>query len=134
MPHALFMLVSCKPIGFIGVHDAERARVFYGGTLGLRLMRDELPFALVYDAAGFMLRVTPVGNQELRPVKFTVFGWEVPDIEKAVRELTEAGVSFERFGGGMAQDELGIWTSPGGAARVAWFKDPDGNTLSVSQH
>jgi catechol 2,3-dioxygenase-like lactoylglutathione lyase family enzyme len=126
------MLPSYKPIAFVGVKDAEAARAFYGGTLGLRLRKDELPFALVYDAGGFMLRVTPAG--ELRPVKFTVLGWEVPDLEAGVRELQGRGVVFERFGGGMQQDELGIWTAPGGGARVAWFKDPDGNTLSLSQH
>jgi len=133
MPHALLMLASLKPIAFIGVRDKERARTFYGETLGLRLTSDELPFALVYDAGGFMLRVTPVGNQELRPVQFTVLGWETPDIVGTVKELQKGGVHFEHFGGGMPQDELGIWTAPNGV-RVAWFKDPDGNTLSVSQH
>jgi len=127
------MLASLKPIAFVGVRDKDRAREFYGKTLGLRLTSDELPFALVYDAGGFMLRVVPVGDQELRPVKFTVLGWETPDIVSTVKELGNAGVHFEHFGGGMPQDDLGIWTAPNGA-RVAWFRDPDGNVLSVSQH
>jgi hypothetical protein len=77
-----------------------------------------------------MLRVTVVN--ELSPAPFTVLGWQVANIAIAVRSLREAGVEFQRFPG-MPQDELGIWSSPGGA-RVAWFKDLDGNVLSVSQH
>ena len=94
------------------------------------MVSEELPFALVFDLDGVMLRVTTV--KELTPAAYTVLGWRTGDISATVRALQQSGVVFERYPG-MAQDELGIWTVPGGAARVAWFKDPDGNTLSVSQ-
>jgi hypothetical protein len=69
--------------------------------------------------------------RELHPAKHTVLGWEVADIHAKTRELTSRGVRFERYDG-LAQDESGIWTTPSGA-KVAWFKDPDGNTLSLTQ-
>ena len=125
-----FHLSDHDIIGFVAVSDAERARKFYGGTLALPLMEEQLPFALVYNAHGTMLRVSIV--QKVQAAGYTVLGWKVPDINAAAKGLTAAGVQFERYPG-MRQDELGIWTSPGGA-RIAWFKDPDGNTLSVSQH
>jgi hypothetical protein len=77
-----------------------------------------------------MLRVTIAPN--VVAAGYTVLGWKVPDAASAVKALTQAGVVFERYEG-MPQDELGIWTAPGGT-KVAWFKDPDGNVLSVSQH
>ncbi|MGA9461796.1 MAG: VOC family protein [Terracidiphilus sp.] len=117
-------------IGFLSIVDVERAKCFYRDTLGLRLVMDEPPFALVFDANGIMLRLGMA--KEIAPAHGTVLGWQVPEIRAAVNELTQAGVRFERYGG-MDQDELGIWTSPTGA-KVAWFKDPDGNTLSVSEH
>ena len=110
-------------------HHPERARKFYGEILGLPLIEDQLPFALVYDVHGTMLRVTVV--KEVRPASYTVLGWKVPDKAAAVNGLTAAGIKFERYAG-MQQDELGIWTSRRGA-KVAWFKDPDENTLSLSQ-
>jgi catechol 2,3-dioxygenase-like lactoylglutathione lyase family enzyme len=61
---------------------------------------------------------------------YTVLGWQVPDIVDAVKRLRKAGVRFERYDG-MGQDKLGVWQSPSGA-RIAWFKDPDGNTLSIT--
>ena len=76
-----------------------------------------------------MLRVTSVG--EFTPHPFTVLGWETPDIVRDIWKLTEAGVTFERYPG-MKQDQLGIWTAPSGG-QIAWFKDPDGNTLSLTQ-
>ena len=103
--------------------------MFYRDTLGLRLVSEELPFALVFDANGTMLRVSVV--RELSPAQYTVLGWQVPDIFAMAKDLQQAGVQCERFQG-MPQDELGIWKSPSGA-RVAWFKDPDGNTLSLTQ-
>ena len=118
-------------IAFIATRDADRAKAFYRDTLGLSLVSDETPFALVFDAHGTMLRVTPV--KELIPAGYTVLGWQVPDIYAAAKALKKAGVQFERYEG-LQQDELGVWTAPGGAAKVAWFKDPDGNTLSISQH
>jgi hypothetical protein len=83
----------------------------------------------VFDANGIMLRVTNV--PEFKPQVFTVLGWEVPDIGGAVADLTQDGVTFERYDF-PGQDERGIWTAPGGA-QIAWFKDPDGNVLSVTQ-
>jgi catechol 2,3-dioxygenase-like lactoylglutathione lyase family enzyme len=118
-------------VAFVATVDAERARKFYRDTLGLRLVLDQLPFALVFDANGTLLRVTPV--KELNPPGYTVLGWQVPDITHAAQALEKGGVRFERYAG-LEQNELGIWTAPGSAAKVAWFKDPDGNTLSISQH
>ncbi|MEK6324924.1 MAG: VOC family protein [Acidobacteriota bacterium] len=123
------MLGSAQITAFVPTSDSERARQFYVDALGLGFVSDD-PFALVLDANGTTVRVSKVG--EFAPQKFTVLGWEVSDIEKAVMDLEEKGVSFEKYGF-PGQDERGIWTVPGGAAKVAWFKDPDGNVLSVSQ-
>jgi catechol 2,3-dioxygenase-like lactoylglutathione lyase family enzyme len=119
-----------KIIAFVTIVDVERAKQFYRDTLGLTLVREEPPFALVFDANGIMLRLGM--GKERAPVTGTVLGWEVPDAGAAVKELEEAGVHFERYDF-LKQDEQGIWTAPSGA-RVAWFKDPDGNVLSVSEH
>jgi catechol 2,3-dioxygenase-like lactoylglutathione lyase family enzyme len=122
------MLGSCDVVAFVATSEPDRARQFYGDVLGLRLVADE-PAALVFDANGTMLRIAKV--PELAPARHTVLGWSVADIASAVEELTGRGVAFERYEG-FGQDERGIWTSPGGG-RVAWFKDPDGNTLSLTQ-
>jgi catechol 2,3-dioxygenase-like lactoylglutathione lyase family enzyme len=121
------VLADAPFIGFIPVRDLAAARAFYTETLGLRMVADT-PFALVLDAGGTMLRVTPVPEPPALP--FTIAGWKVPDIAAAVRALAGRGVPFTRHDG-MAQDDLGIWTAPGGD-RVAWFTDPDGNTLSLT--
>jgi len=123
------MLASRNLIAFLAVRNADNARAFYRDKLGLPLVSED-QFALVFNANGTMLRVTPVG--EIPTVRWTVLGWEVADIEAAVRALKEGGIQFEQFGG-MGQDEHGIWTAPTGD-KVAWFKDLDGNTLSISQH
>jgi catechol 2,3-dioxygenase-like lactoylglutathione lyase family enzyme len=117
-------------IAFVTIVDVARAKEFYRDTLGLRLVSEEPPFALVFDAHGIMLRLG-MGKQVPAGVG-TVLGWEVPDIAAAVRDLQQAGVHFERYEQ-MKQDELNIWTTPTGA-RVAWFRDPDGNILSISEH
>jgi catechol 2,3-dioxygenase-like lactoylglutathione lyase family enzyme len=117
-------------IAFVTIVDVERAKRFYRDTLGLTLVSEEPPFALVFDAKGIMVRL--VMGRELPKVPGTVLGWQVPEIASAVRELEDAGVRFERFEG-LPQDASGIWTSPTGA-RVAWFRDPDGNILSLSEH
>jgi len=117
-------------IGFLTIVDVDRAREFYRDKLGLRLLSEEPPFALVFEANGIMLRLG-MGKQ-LPPVVGTVLGWEVPDCAAAVIDLQQAGVQFERFPQ-LPQDEMGIWTTPTGA-KVAWFKDPDGNLLSLSEH
>lgn len=123
-------LSSYNIIAFVTIVDVERAKRFYAETLGLRLVSEEPPFALVFDANGIMVRLGM--GKELPPVPGTVLGWQIPDIESAVRALQASGVQFERYGF-MKQDDLGIWTAPTGA-RVAWFKDPDGNILSLSEH
>jgi catechol 2,3-dioxygenase-like lactoylglutathione lyase family enzyme len=122
------MLGSAKVMTFIPTRDAQRAKAFYSGVLGLRLVSED-SFALVFDANGIMLRVTNV--PEFKPQMFTVLGWEVSDIGRAVADLGQSGVNFEKYGF-QGQDERGIWTAPGGA-KVAWFKDPDGNVLGVTQ-
>lgn len=123
------MLQAGRLVGFVGVSDLDRAREFYGDTLGLEL-RDERPYALVADLAGTMLRITAVETPAA--AGYTVLGWAVPDVGAVVDELTARGVVFTRYEG-MGQDGRGIWTAPGGA-RIAWFADPDGNTLSLTQH
>jgi catechol 2,3-dioxygenase-like lactoylglutathione lyase family enzyme len=125
-----FRLSDQSIIGFVATSDPDRAKKFYRDTLGLPLVSEEMPFALVFEAHGTMLRVTIV--EKVVFAGYTVLGWQVPNIVAAAKALSQAGVRFERYSG-MQQDELGIWSSPGGAS-VAWFKDPDGNTLSISQH
>ncbi len=122
------MLGSCEIIAFVSTADADRARAFYENVLGLSFVADEPP-ALVFDANGTMIRIAKV--RELTPAPFTVLGWRVPDIAGAVARLAKSGVSFERFEG-FQQDSLGIWAAPSGG-KVAWFKDPDGNLLSLTQ-
>jgi catechol 2,3-dioxygenase-like lactoylglutathione lyase family enzyme len=124
------ILGTCKLVAFVATTDPEKARAFYEGVLGLRLVEDEKPFALIFDADGIMLRVTTV--REHNPPPFTVLGWDVSSIEATVERLTAAGVEFQRYPGINDGDPKGIWTAPGGA-RVAWFKDPDENVLSVTQ-
>ena len=123
-------LGSYNIIGFVSIVDVSRAKSFYRDTLGLRLIAEEPPFALVFDAHGIMLRLGMA--KELPPAHGTVLVWQVPEISAAVASLAQAGVSFERFEG-LKQDVHGIWTAPTGA-RIAWFKDPDGNILSLSEH
>jgi catechol 2,3-dioxygenase-like lactoylglutathione lyase family enzyme len=123
------MLATSPIIGFIPTQDAARARTFYEQTLGLRFISQD-DFAVVFDANGTMVRITIVG--EFTPAPFTIFGWQVKDIELEVAELAAKGMAFNRYDF-LEQNEAGIWDAPGGA-RVAWFTDPDGNTLSLSQH
>jgi catechol 2,3-dioxygenase-like lactoylglutathione lyase family enzyme len=117
-------------VGFVTIVDVVRAKEFYRDTLGLRLLSEEPPFALVFEANGIMLRLGM--GKDLPPAHGTVLGWQVPDIAAAVKDLGQAGIRFERYDF-MKQDELGIWTTPTGS-KVAWFKDPDGNILSISEH
>jgi catechol 2,3-dioxygenase-like lactoylglutathione lyase family enzyme len=123
------LLDSASIMAFSATADADRAKAFYRDQLGLRLVSDE-PFALVFDAGGTMLRVQKV--KEVRVAQYTALGWQVPDIAAKVEELEKAGVKFEHYGM-PGQDEKGIWTPPGSTAKVAWFKDPDGNILSLTQ-
>lgn len=122
------MLDSAELVGFVAVSDLERARLFYGETLGLALL-DQAPFALIADVNGTMLRITLVEEPVSAP--YTVLGWKVADIRATVDELTGCGLTFTRYDG-MGQDERGIWTAPDGS-KVAWFLDPDGNNLSLTE-
>jgi catechol 2,3-dioxygenase-like lactoylglutathione lyase family enzyme len=124
------MLGSEKLVGFVPITDPARAKAFYAEKLGLKFISED-SFAVVFDANGNLLRLTLMN--EVNPQAFTILGWQVSDIVATVTRLQEAGVAFERYGDFMQQDEFGIWAAPGGA-KVAWFKDPDGNILSVSQH
>lgn len=123
-------LTKSKLIAFIPTSDLTRARKFYESVLGLRFVEEVKPFAIVFDANGTMLRVTAV--QDLHPHPFTVLGWEVASTEKTVQALAGAGVEFLRYPGMNDKDPHAIWNAPSGA-RIAWFKDPDGNVLSVTE-
>ena len=124
------ILGGSKLVAFAPTTDPAKARAFYESVLGLRLVSDEPPFALVFDANGTMLRVTTVREHTAAP--FTVLGWEVASIESTVEQLTAAGVEFLRVPGLNDSTPLPIWTAPGGA-RIAWFHDPDKNVLSLTQ-
>jgi catechol 2,3-dioxygenase-like lactoylglutathione lyase family enzyme len=122
------VLSEASVMSFVATAKPEAARAFYENVLGLTFIEDT-PFALVFDLHGTMLRIQKVPR--VVATTYTALGWHVADIREAVRELTEAGVTFEWFDG-MPQDDLGIWATPDGSA-VAWFKDPDGNILSLAQ-
>ena len=122
------MLLDSDVIGFVHTTDVARARLFYVGVLGLELV-EESPFALVLRSGPTMIRVTPVESHTASP--HTVLGWSVHDLAAVIDGLTSRGVQPLRYDG-LDQDERGIWQAPGGA-RVAWFSDPDGNTLSLTQ-
>lgn len=126
------MLGAAELIAFVPTCDPARARAFYEDVLGLRFVSEDA-FALVLDANGVTVRVANVsGVPDFRPAPFTILGWHVPDVGSSAARLRERGVEFERFDG-MGQDTDGIWTSPSGA-RIAWLKDPDGNTLSITEY
>lgn len=120
---------SAKAMTFIVTRDRETARKFYGDTLGFQAASED-DFALVYDLNGTMLRISTLKDHA--PQRHTVLGWEVPDIEAAVKALKAKGVTFNVYDG-FGQDALGIWTAPGSTNKVAWFLDPDGNNLSLTQ-
>ena len=122
------MLGSCEVIAFGATAQPAKAKDFYENILGLRLVSDE-PFALVFDANGTMIRISKV--QVVNPARHTIFGWMVPDVRHTVGELRAKGVAFEHYDG-LPQDEMGICRFPGGS-EVAWFRDPDGNKLSLTQ-
>jgi catechol 2,3-dioxygenase-like lactoylglutathione lyase family enzyme len=124
------MLGSTNIVAFVPTKDREQSRAFYQDILGPRFVKDD-GFATVMDANGIMVRIAKVPD-DFKPLPFTILGWQVAGIEKVVAELRKKGIQFEIFGF-FKQDELGIWTAPSGD-KVAWFKDPDGNVLSVSEH
>ena len=121
-------LGSASIVAFVPTTDVARARDFYRGVLGLTV-EETNDFACVLRGGGTMLRVTTVDS--FTPHPFTVLGWAVDNIAATMAELTAAGVTFNRYDG-MGQDEHGVWTAPSGA-RIAWFPDPDGNVLSLTQ-
>jgi catechol 2,3-dioxygenase-like lactoylglutathione lyase family enzyme len=117
-----------NPILFLATANAEQSRTFYEGTLGLKFIADEPP-ALVFRVGGSMLRIQKV--EQVCAAPYTALGWAVPDIRKTVHELSNVGAVFQRWES-LNQDDLGIWRSPSGAS-VAWFRDPDGHVLSLTQ-
>ena len=116
-------------MGFVPTGNSKASRRFYEDVLGMRFVSDD-GFATVMDAGGTTVRIVKVG--QFTPQRFTVMGWEVERIGEVAEDLRGAGVVFERYGF-PGQGEDGIWHAPGGA-KVAWFKDPDGNVLSISEH
>ena len=127
------MVVDTMPlnriVAFLNTAQPDACIAFYGDALGFRFVKDD-GFALVFDAFGTMMRI--VKARAVHPAQGTVLGWQVEDIDETIAQLTQAGVVFERFPG-FAHADNGVFTFPGGD-KVAWFKDPDGNVLSVSQH
>ena len=125
------MLENADLIAFVPTRDPQKSRRFYQQTLGLEFVSED-PFAIVFNANGVMLRIANVSTIEnFKPASFTILGWRVPNAETTVRALGEKGIEFERFPD-INQNPLGIWHSPSGA-QVAWFKDPDGNILSITE-
>ena len=125
------VLGSADVVAFVPTRNPKKARRFYEKVLGLEF-RDEDSFASVFSANGVMLRVADVSSvRNFKPAPYTILGWRVDSVESAVAALRARGVRFQRFAG-MGQNRAGIWTSPSGA-KVAWFKDPDGNTLSITE-
>ena len=126
------MLGTASLVAFVPSRDPARARAFYEGVLGLAFESEDA-FALVLSSNGVTVRVANVaGVPDFRPAPFTILGWHVPRVDSVAAALQARGVTFERYDG-MRQDALGVWTSPSGA-RVAWFKDPDGNVLSITEY
>ena len=122
-------LATATAMTFIATADRDRAKAFYRDTLGLALTHED-EFACVFDLDGIALRVSTTPG--FVPQSHTVLGWQVVDIAASIRALRDAGVVFTIYDG-FGQDELGIWSPPGGGTRVAWFTDPDGNVLSLAQ-
>ena len=115
-------------MGFIPTTDAARARRFYEDVLELSFVSED-PFALVVVSGGTFLRIAKL--EQFKPAAYTILGWQVKDIEREVRGLAARGVSCKKYPP-LEQTDLGVWTAPGGS-KIAWFQDPDGNVLSVSQ-
>jgi catechol 2,3-dioxygenase-like lactoylglutathione lyase family enzyme len=122
------MLSRSGLICFAATSNAPKARKFYEETLGLKFLSGD-QFALVFEANGTMLRIQIV--DQVNPHGYTTLGWKVADIEKEVQTLLQRGVRFARYEG-MDQEKSGIWTAPS-KAKIAWFSDPDGNILSLTE-
>ena len=124
------MLEHAELLAFIPTIDGERARRFYVDTLGLTFVSDD-QFAITIRSGKTDIRVSRM--DAFNPAPYTILGWKVPEIAATAQQLTAAGITFERYPF-LEQDPNGIWSAPDGAAKVAWFKDPDGNVISISQH
>jgi len=122
------VLDGAQLVAFLACTDLTRAEGFFGGVLGLEHL-ETTGYAAVFRSGPTTLRVTLV--EQVTPAQYTVLGWTVPDIRAGLLALAERGVPAVRFGG-MPQDGDGVWTTPDGS-RVAWFHDPDGNLLSLTQ-
>jgi len=122
------MLGSSPIIAFASTTDSKRAVAFYRDILGLRLVSED-PFAAVFDANGTMFRVASA--PKVKPAPYTILGWQVAHINKVIDGLRKRGVEFNRYDS-MPQDDRGAWKSPSGA-KIAWFQDPDGNVLSLTE-
>jgi catechol 2,3-dioxygenase-like lactoylglutathione lyase family enzyme len=120
---------QAKAIAFLVTRDRGRAKAFYSDVLGFELLSEDA-FAAVFDLDGTMLRIATL--KDFEPQAHTVLGWEVADIGASVDALTARGVNFTIYPG-LGQDSRGIWQAPGGDAKVAWFLDPDGNNLSLTE-
>ncbi len=115
-------------IGFVATASPEQAKQFYGERLGLALV-EETPFAIVFESGNTVIRVQI--TKQVQPPPYTSLGWEVGNIAETASALSDTGMQFEQFEG-LKQDTLGVWNSPDGS-KVAWFRDPDGNLLSLTQ-
>ena len=122
------MLYNASIKAFVPTTKAAEAKLFYQDTLGLKLISED-DYALEFDANSILLRVSIV--PELKPQGFTILGWNVPDIAAAIKSLNDKGIKCKKYDF-MEQDSLGVWTAPGGT-KVAWFNDPDGNVLSLTE-
>lgn len=123
------ILQNARPVAFVTVRDRERGRSFYEDILGLPHKSGD-DFGDFFEMNGGLLRMTPMPDFEAHA--HPVLGWDVSDIASVVRALRDKGIVFSIYEG-MGQDELGIWTAPDGRSKVAWFADPFGNVLSLSQ-
>lgn len=123
------MLTDAKPVCFVLAADLPKARAFYTEILGLTETGED-PFAISYDLAGTLLRLTKVEGHEPNP--HTVLGWQVNDIGAEIAALKGKGVAFAIYEG-FGQDRDGVWTHPGSGTKIAWFHDPEGNNLSLTQ-
>ncbi len=123
------MLTNAKPVCFVLAADLTKVRGFYTDTLGLTETGED-PFAISYDLAGTTLRLTKVEGHQPNP--HTVLGWQVDDIAATMDGLTARGVTFAIYEG-FGQDARGVWTHPGSGTKIAWFHDPEGNNLSLTQ-
>ncbi|TAD76004.1 MAG: VOC family protein [Sphingomonadales bacterium] len=123
------MLTNAAPVCFVLTADLATARAFYTDTLGLTETGED-PFAVRYDLAGTTMRLTRIEGHQ--PAPHTVLGWQVADMESAIDTLTAKGLAFAVYEG-FGQDTRGVWTDPGSGTKIAWFHDPDGNNLSLTQ-